>query len=177
VVFLEILVKGSITLYRYDDRFYVEKYNDNFTELVNKQIESFKDGKRYVRSLNGHRNILKMLMDDCPDIHNKLNYVELYERDIRRIVEKYNKCVGDENHTLKSEKKWIQLSYELNGGFNFTKVHIDPQKIHRYLNSNFKTTTSMTGNLLLGVTSPRLNERISLTNRHKLLSTNHTRLL
>ncbi|MBK7652728.1 MAG: hypothetical protein IPJ20_20970 [Flammeovirgaceae bacterium] len=54
VVFLEVIVRGLVSLYKFEDIFFIEKGNDGLKQLINETEEVFVDGKRLLKNKSSH---------------------------------------------------------------------------------------------------------------------------
>jgi len=162
LVFLEVLVKGPITLYNFKGTFWLEKENKLYV-LKNELKEVFVNDKRFVKSSNEHIATLNILLADCAELRNKIQNVALREKPLSQLIKKYNGCKGQVVVVYKEKKPWFRLSAGVAGGLNISRVTFkDEDKTHNYMNGTFTTSFSPVGGLSFGITSPRVSERLSL---------------
>jgi len=161
-VFLEVLVKGPVTLYNFKGAFWLEK-DEKLYPLVNKVTETFVNDKRYLKSSNEHIATLNILLADCAELRTKIQRAVLLEKPLTRLVESYNKCKGQTVVVYKEKKPWFKLNAGIAAGVNVSHLSFDDKdKIHPHLNGTFSSSTSPIGGLSFGVMSPRISERLSL---------------
>jgi len=89
-VFLSVIISGLVTLYQFEDAFYLEKDGHSLSKLSNETIETFIDGKTILKNTNRHIAILNMLMADLPQLQKEIQMLKLNEESLTRLVEKYN---------------------------------------------------------------------------------------
>jgi len=121
-VFLEVLVKGKITLYKlkekgYYDLFYIEKEKDFY--LVNSGLPRKQGEPRK------QLGILNYTMFDCPGVQRKTANVEPDEESLVKITQEYNACMGGATTTYKDAKKWIAFTPLFTPGIAFSMLEIN----------------------------------------------------
>jgi hypothetical protein len=166
-VFMQELVRGTMSLYMYKSTFFVEK-NDNPDKLHKLYItnEEYynKDKALARRQVNHHVTTLNTLMQDCIAIFPKVERVKLAEKNMVELVQEYNQCVSSEQTTFKSDKPWIALRPGFVGAMSHTSLNFSA-KDETYLHlehAEFNTNTYPSFGIALLVNSPRINERTSL---------------
>ena len=161
VVFLEVLVRGRVTLYRFEDVFLVEKERAGLQQLVNKSKIIDVNGSKAIRYSNEHFTVLNPLLFDCAETRPMVPEVHLTQRDLTKLIEKYNHCVGASTITFKDAKPWARAYASLMVGPSFSDVKFDYHSSYEHLSGTFYTSKSpvvgITGELL----SPRISERLS----------------
>ncbi len=70
IAFLELLVKGKISLYHLkdDDRFYIEKAEQEIMPLFETKVKVQQGGRHYLETRKIYQAILSNLMADCPAV-------------------------------------------------------------------------------------------------------------
>jgi opacity protein-like surface antigen len=161
-VFIEVLVKGLVSLYKWNDTFYVDKTGQLLQQLTNESKERIVDGKSVVIYSNQYVGTLNMLLFDCDRLKRRIETVELYERSLTNLVQDYNKCKGAPNVTPKSDKPWVKASWGIAGGVNLSELDFQANSTNL---PKFTGTSETSMSPVLGVSmdifSPRNNERIS----------------
>jgi len=162
LVFLEVLVKGSMTLYNFKGTFWLEKEGKLYV-LKNELKETFVDDRKFLKSSNEHIAMLNILLADCAELRNKIQNVALREKPLTQLIKKYNACKGQIVVVYKEKKPWLKVNAGIAGGLNISQVTFkDEDKTHNYMNGTFTTSFSPVGGLSFGVTSPRVSELLSL---------------
>jgi len=103
-VFLNVVISGLVTLYQFEDAFYLEKDDRLLHKLSNETIEAVVDGKVIVKNTNRHVAIFNMLMADLPQLKDKVEKVKLNEESLTRFVEEYNTFKGVSSTIYKDRK-------------------------------------------------------------------------
>ena len=103
-VFLSVIIRGLVTLYQFEDAFYLEKDDQSLYQLSNETMESVIDGKVILKNTNRHIAILNMLMADLPQLQKKIEKLQLNEESLTRLVEEYNAFKGVNSTIYKSRQ-------------------------------------------------------------------------
>jgi opacity protein-like surface antigen len=161
--FLEVLVRGKVTLYKYKSTFYVEKNDSLFYKLSNEQIVVIRDGKKVMKYSNKHVGILSIFLSDCGSFSDKINKLKLVEKELTKLIEQYNLCSGEPSESFKEKKEWLAPSVGIVLGLNSSLIKFESfVQGGEYLTSNFDISNSIIIGASFDLKSPRLNERISL---------------
>jgi hypothetical protein len=162
VVFLELIVKGLVSLYRFEKNFYVEKRGDTLFELANESTELSANGRKMVKESNQHIGILNMLLFDCVESRQKILGVRLVERPLTLLIEHYNSCKGESMLSYKAKKPWLRSRLGFSAGAEFSKLHFDVSYVQMdHLMGTFEIAKSPLFGFSGELYSPRLSERIS----------------
>ncbi len=162
-VFLEILVDGLASLYKFDDTYWVEKDSGGLHQLRNEPRVIETEGKMVLGSTNEHISILSMLLYDCPEVMDNIQGIgSIRERPLTNAIEEYNMCMGVPYIVYKDQKPWIEPSVGITGGLNNSRIKFDELKggFSQVLGTT-EVTNSPSIALSLGFYFPRINERIS----------------
>ena len=134
-VFAEIIVKGMMSLYRYDHIFYVE--TDKITRLPRSTSEIIEtDRGRLKRTSRVYVGLLNYLLRDCHLTADNADYVET---DIGSLVQSYNRCKGVPSLVFNQAKPVAQLNYQLFSGWDISNLETDwgPSNTFRKSGSTF----------------------------------------
>ena len=152
-VFVRVLAKGPIRLYRYGNQFFVQKDSVLTLPIPEKiQVETEKgnmlrDDKRYVGVMNS-------LLLDCSLTANESSYAE---SDLTNLVNNYNRCKGYEP-MQKKPKPLAKLNYELFAGYVQSNLEMD------LLNGvKFSPSKTIIGGFGLDYSAPRVSDRLFLS--------------
>jgi hypothetical protein len=159
-VFLEVLVKGYASLYRYEDQFFIAKDSLFLHPLVDEVKERMVNGTLVLTHSNRHIATMNMLMSDCAVLQNKIQQLKLNENSLTTLVEKYNTCKGGITKTYKADQPWIKVMPGIVGGLNISKLKF--QTGLRHLDGSFNAFRSSIAGISLEVLSPRLSGRLSV---------------
>lgn len=153
-VFIENLVKGPMSLYRYRSIFYVEtdkliKLPVKADKIVNTDRGQFsKSDYRYVGMLNH-------LMYDCGLRADEIKYEE---RGITNLVQNYNRCKGGAGVVFKQKKPWTSVMFQVFGGIDLSDLSVDGMDAEA-----FKQNRSPLIGAGFDISSPRINDKIFFT--------------
>lgn len=103
-VFLEVLVKGYMNLFRFGSIYYVEKGDSVIFELSNDLEIMSVDGQRKQTTRNYSR-MLALLMADCPDAGKNAADTPLKVKPLVRLVTSYNQCRGSRSELFRVKLK------------------------------------------------------------------------
>ncbi len=122
-VFVELLVKGRLSLYHYKvgDRYFAEKPPEELRELtrVEKRIE--RDGIPYVVVHALYKGTLTYMTLDCPRLKRKIDRLPLDLDDLLRVVQEYNAC-SDTTASVRTRRKFVTLKAGLVAGTNRSRL-------------------------------------------------------
>jgi hypothetical protein len=162
LVFLEVIVKGSVSLYKFQNTFFIEKENSGFYKLTNETEEKIVDGAKYLKQSNKYLGILQMLLYDCTEISSKAGKSELNERSLTSLVVEYNKCKNAPFETYKMSKSWLKIIPGIIVGINDSKLGFTAKpSTNEHLIGKFERSFSPELGFSVDILSPRINERIS----------------
>lgn len=161
VVFLEVIVRGLVSLYKFENTYFVEKGNDGLQQLINETKEVFIEEKRVSRNTNQHIGTINMLVFDCAEIRTRVQKIRLAEKDLTNLIEDYNRCKGVSSVTFKAKKPWTKAIIGLTGGLNVSQLKFDPYPGYEHLTGDFEVSKSPMIGVSFDILSPRLSERIS----------------
>ena len=159
-VFLEVKIRGLVSLYKYEKYLLVQRNADSLQRLSNDKTEQIMPGKTTMKYSNQHIAILNTLLFDCPELRERTQKVQLVERHITELIEDYNKCMGDNAAIYNATKPWVKFNFGITGG-----LHMSMLKIESLSFTNIAGTYDMTKTPFLGISmdllAPRLSEHLS----------------
>lgn len=133
-VFMSVLAKGAIDLYRYRRFFFLQRSNEliGLPEplLVNVSRPGVLDGSKYMRKDSRFVVILNQLVQECGLNANETGYDE---GDLTKLIDAYNACKKDQ--IIIPRKKALRVDLKVFGGFgassmtyayNVNSVNFDP---------------------------------------------------
>lgn len=162
VVFLEVIVSGFVSLYKFEGKYFVAKGDESLQQLINESSELVVDGVRVSRNSNEHIVVLSRLLFDCVETRNQVQQVKLDEKELGKLVQDYNRCMGQTSITFKSKKPWTKAIVGLTAGLNISKLKfINESWYYYYLTGESEVSSSPTIGVSLDLMSPRLSERFS----------------
>jgi hypothetical protein len=175
-VFLEVIIRGAVSLYKYEYTWWIDKKGSELLELTNEKKIKYVNGKKMMTYTNRHIGVLNTAMFDCVEIRNQIGTITLTEKSLTRIVRRYNQCAGDAEKVFKEKKPWFKGAIGLAGGVNGSQLNTSSvNPLYRYAQGAYDSPVTPIGGLTLEGLSPRLSERISFTASVFYLSTKYYR--
>lgn len=152
-VFCNVLVKSTLSLYRYGKAFVIEY--DSVILLPtpeDKQIETWKGvmtGKdnRYV-------GILNYIISDCQLDANATAYTET---DLTNLVNNYNRCKG-QAPTYKKRRPAVKMNYSVFASYVLSDMNMYVQDP-----INFESSKTVAGGIGADLSAPRIFDRLFIT--------------
>ncbi len=157
--FVETLVLGELSLYKFEYAFYVKKGDTiHKLESIDKIIEV--DGKRMVRKDQKWKGILSLLTSDCRKSIHAFRQLKFSERDLTKFVLIYNQCTGADFKDIKAGKAWSKISVGAMVGVNQSTLKtVNASVYSRKLDNTYHSTRPSLG-VFLNASSPRITERL-----------------
>lgn len=100
-VYLEVLVKGYMNLFKFGDIYFIEKGDSAFFELSDDWEVSMADGRQTPQKSRNHVRMLALMMTDCAEVSKAAAKTPLKDKHLVRLVADYNRCRGSENHLFR----------------------------------------------------------------------------
>jgi hypothetical protein len=139
-----------------------DEFND-LKELTNEKQEVEIEGKLYSKNSNRYQGVLTVVMEDCGSILSKIKKTRFNEKDLTELVNYYNNCIGENSYSLKESKAWSRFKLGLSVGYNYSTLQTNSElDSEYYLQNSFDPANSFMPGLFFELSSPRLNERLSL---------------
>lgn len=104
-VFLEVLVKGQMSLFRFGKIYFIEKADSAFFELSDELEVVMVEGQLQEQKSRNYTRMLSLLMTDCPEASKKAPTVPLKEKHLVGLVQVYNRCKGSESELFRVKGK------------------------------------------------------------------------
>lgn len=162
VVFMEVLVQGFVSLYKFEDRFWIKKSEKEFFELTDIEKEVIVNGQTKLKRDREYRGQVNILMHDCAQIKSRIEKLNLYEKDITLLVEDYNHCKGNISTTFKSSKPWTKAVTIFQAGLNLSILNVDDSQ-PSYLRGQYDLSSSLMVGVGFDFYFPRVvNEKLAL---------------
>ncbi len=125
-VFAQRLATGVVNLYRYLNRYFVEKSGRRTFELIQTQKEVTRNNEDFIVPEKKYIATLNSYFVDCEAMSGKLDRLELVEKDLIKVVNKYNECMGKPATINQSDLPAMVLSPRLGvwagtGSFDVTE--------------------------------------------------------
>ncbi|MEO7989451.1 MAG: hypothetical protein ABI663_07920 [Chryseolinea sp.] len=149
--FIEIIIKGAVSLYSYKNIYFIEK--DSLVKLPKSKSVTVqtaqgpykKEDKRFV-------GILNYMLSDCNVMGPDVKYQERY---LTGIIYHYNQCKGHSGIDFKGKKPWAKVNFQIFASESISKLYVDG-----YNKNTFNTSYSPTGGIGLDFSLPRSSDKI-----------------
>jgi hypothetical protein len=162
LVFFEVIVSGTVSLYKYEQNYFVEKNDEGLHKLTNEYIETVIDGKSVFKNTNQHIITLNMLLSDCGSVSARNQKASLSEKYLTSLIEKYNTCKGTPTATYKNKKVPVRSKFGIYAGVNISQLDfVNKNAGYDHLDGSFDSPNSPAIGVSLDISSPRINERLS----------------
>ena len=114
-VFLECIVKGKVSLYDFDDRYFMES-KGSVKEIVVTKSTARQGDKVYTVDLPVYKGLLQTEMNDCSTIHQNISKTGFSKKELTQLFVDYHKCIGEDFTTFESETGKIKVRFGLGLG-------------------------------------------------------------
>lgn len=161
VVFLEVIIKGLVSLYKYENIYFIEKGNDGLQQLINETKEVNINGKRLLKNTNQYIATINILLFDCAEIKRRIQKIKLDEKALTKLIEDYNQCKGEPSNIFKAKKHWTQAIIGVTGGLNTSQLDFENNPRYEHLAGKFGVSKSPMIGVSIDILWPRLSERVS----------------
>lgn len=163
LVFLQVLIDGRASLYRYQKNFYITK-NDSILyplKIITHTTEV--NGNKISKPVKQYINTLRLLLSDCAALEDTYEQVTLTPKSLIHFVETYNQCLQSTYTKYLSNRKWTEVRLGVIAGSNISKLKItssDDQE--KYLFGTYEMSSAFMGGFSLDLVFPHINEQFSL---------------
>ncbi len=161
-VLLEVLVKGLVSLYKYENFFYIDKADTGLVKISNESLEYAENGIKMSRISTKYIGMLTVYMSDCDEIKSKISRINFAEKDLTGLIEKYNRYKNASVKVYKEHKPWVHLNAGIMSGMLISSVKFNSiEDYYVYLVAPFENSKSPLIGFSLNIASPRINEFVS----------------
>ena len=160
-VLLEVLIRGMVTLYKYDNVFYIEKAESGLLKLSSESIETTTNGVTTAIQSNSYLRTLNLLLSDCAETASRIPHTNFSERSLTNLVELYNKCMKAPMIIYKNNKPWMHVRFGISGGMISSHMAFETKNGFMDYMGPFSGWNSPLVGATFEVLSPRINERVS----------------
>jgi hypothetical protein len=163
-LFLEVLLKGEVSLYTNEGNFFIQKGDSTVYELTVSRKEIQRDGEKVTIVTKKFLEILSLLMSDSEEAKALMPNIVLEKKPLIRIVERYNSGINSPSVRYESHNPAVKFSAGLSGGLMFSAIRVsspDNDKNISKMNSAYENSNSFTAGLSLYVSFPKTSEKIS----------------
>lgn len=168
-LFLNVLVKGKVSIYYYRDSFskdhyYLEK-DTTFTELQNNRllVVDPKSEAKFERYDKKYIGVLNYALSGCESISiPQLYEVRFNHSDLMRIASKYNECVTPNAASTAFPNREEKFKITIGPVLAYTQAALNFNGDSPLGRAEFQHKSSIGGGVFLNLTLPALNEKLSL---------------
>jgi len=124
-VFMECLVKGNASLYKYNNTYYVEKSDSLFLPLYplsSTSTQSNSGDTQKVSMARNYVNTLSFLLQDCPEIREQITQTKYYGSNLKSLIKYYNTCRSASYFEYHSSQPAKKIKWGLYSGINFNTL-------------------------------------------------------
>jgi hypothetical protein len=163
-LFLEVLIKGKVSLYTNEGNFFIQKGDSTIYELTITRKEILRNGENVTIVTKKYLEILSLLLSDSEEVKSLVPNTVLEKRPLIKLVEKYNSGINSPSVRYESSKPAVRFSAGLSAGLVISSLNVSKgydEQISR-MNSAYENSYSFISGLSFYVSWPRTSERISL---------------
>jgi len=160
--FVEVLVDGDLSLYRYKFVFYVKKLDDELQKMEIVENEIQVNEKKRLSKDNRWIGILRYYTSDCFFSQSKYLSISYSEKSLTNLVVAYNECKESKMIVYKENKPWTKFQYGLIGGLTLSSIIKSNENFQlRHLAKNYYSLNPTVG-FVFCISFPRLIEKIAI---------------
>lgn len=146
-VFLKLLVRGKSKLYQFpnskESTYWVENQDGKIYALTNKRLESYRDGRSYVRYSNTYRGVLKNIFNDQPELFSQIDKLKYTEKSITGFYQKYHEQLNLPYEILSEESPYMTLAFGPIAGLQRSSVEfIGTDALESHLSPSFSSSSN-----------------------------------
>jgi hypothetical protein len=162
-LFIEVIIKGLASLYKYHRDLYIEKDGKNFNALKNDRVETTVNGRTVTSNSHEYLSVLNSLFYDCSTIQPLIKKTTLSQRSLLKLLSSYNKCMNATYAIHKEDKKAVKVIKGIAIGGNISSMAFKSGDArYSYLTHSFEKARTPVVMVSFDVLAPRLNQRFSL---------------
>ncbi|MFP4090166.1 MAG: hypothetical protein ACLFT3_07650 [Cyclobacteriaceae bacterium] len=159
--FVEVLVKGTLSLYRFKDIFYLKEEDGQIHELSSENVKKQVDGLEVIKKDDRWKRVVAYVVSDClQEADQMLANRPLKERSLTSLIISYNECKGVEYEIYKEVKPWTRLNIGLSAGVTRTAIKMTPHTSSFFYLDDQYTSVDPTVGLVAMLYSPRITDRV-----------------
>lgn len=172
--FVEVLVTGPMSLYEAKDRFVIGKEGEYYELYSDRQMVYDRAKYEYnTVEKSRWRGKLSFLLNDClKNSQRSTASIRLKEKDLTRLITRYNECRGVDYSEFKKNKPWgvfefgaslgmanAQMTTKREDKFHNPKYMADPS-LFEHLADSYESVIPTVG-VVVSFTAPRISERFA----------------
>jgi hypothetical protein len=159
--FVQLLVEGTLSLYKGPDYFYAQRDDSVLVRLQNEKKNLTVNGKVVVMDSKEYVGMLSILMKDCEEIRAELSQLKLAERPLVEVVDRYNRCVGATANIIQQDVPWKIIKVSVSAGIQNSELVFNEESGFLANIGTLDPYLSVAVGGDISVTDVRLNPRIS----------------
>ncbi|NLF41397.1 MAG: PorT family protein [Bacteroidales bacterium] len=158
-VFVEVLVSGKLSLYKYENSYYVQKNKEEVlllqpgvTELMTVEIEQGYQRGYYegVFDDNKWKGILRYLVQDCEKVYKKVQHIDFNQRNLVNLANEYNDIMGQSGSDQRKGLPWAKVQFGIEAGITNTSLDLDfLSNTYYHLERSYSSNNPSFGAILL----------------------------
>jgi hypothetical protein len=129
-LFLQVLVKGGISLYRLDDvngriHYFIQENTGDVVELLNRKYLVNTNSINQVREFEGWKQQLLNLSASCESASKSIQAARYMDSSLKKIIENLNACRGESVKNIvsvQSERKPSRFGIMVQPFFDYTEI-------------------------------------------------------
>ena len=176
--FVEVLVSGDLSLYEFQDYFFIEK-GDELRKLESQERDIAEPYENVyadkVSRVNSQkwRGTVAYLVNDClKDRDQTIARLKHNEKSLTEVVRKYNECVSGSSKVSKLDRPWAQINIGAGFGFAASQIKFDGDGSNdEFFAGKYESDDPAFG-LALAFSLPRLSDNLFLISDIYLQSPN-----
>ncbi|WPP51393.1 outer membrane beta-barrel protein [Catalinimonas niigatensis] len=146
-IFLKLLVRGKSKLYQHPNSkkstYWVETEDGKMYALTNERLESYRDGRSYIRYSNTYRGVLKNIFNDQPQLFSQIDKLKYTEKSISGFYQQYHEKLNLPYEILSEETPYVALTFGLIVGLQRSSVEfIGTQVLESHLSPSFSSSSN-----------------------------------
>ncbi|MEM1324433.1 MAG: hypothetical protein AAGI23_00685 [Bacteroidota bacterium] len=175
--FVEVLVHGTISLYK-TRGWYMVKKNGKLYELANKMVAAERNGRKGYGVSQRWRGTLVFLMQNCQKgLKDGISKAKLSAKSLTEIVVAYHDCTGESYTEFGSEQKWIQFDLGASISAVRSTLAVEDQNDLFYYLADTYTAIDWSPGMMVAVSAPRISDRLSAQAELQFLRTIYSSLI
>lgn len=141
-VFLECIIRGDVSLFYYQDRFFILKSDSEMDELLILEKSVKRDDKVFNVEVEAFKGTLQEAMNDCSTISQNIKSTDLNKKDLTKLFVEYYNCTMQGYNIFESVEYKIKLNTYLSLGSGLSGLKISKGLgSYAYLNDKKPTYT------------------------------------
>jgi len=177
--FVEVLVRGELSLFKGDNVFYIQKGEGEIYKLESSVVYSVTDGKQIKTMDDSWKGVVTYLIGDCDTdlmaLHNEK--LSLEEKSLTKIVVDYNTCKESGFTTYNENRAPIKINFGIISGVTNSVISIpfwdySLYKSDRYFAKEYKSL-DMSNGLFVSLIMPEPVENMAIQAETHYIKSNY----